>query len=222
MKLEITVPSSLDDITLRQYKEYERVLDTNKEDVNAEHFLNLKMLEIFCGVPLEFVNKIKAVHYEEIVNQLYDVLTQKPELVRTFKMGDSTFGFIPNLEDMTFGEYVDLDNHIGDMKNIEKAMAVLYRPIVTKLKNKYIIDEYKGDLYHDAMLNMPMSAVISSIVFFYNLGIDLSSVMMNSLQPQQQESLRQKGLIVNGVGINQSMHSLREILEDLKISPSSV
>lgn len=220
MKLEITVPSSLDDITLRQYKEYERVLDTNKEDVNAEHFLNLKMLEIFCGVPLEVVNKMKAVHYEEIVNQLYDVLTDKPELVRTFKMGDSTFGFIPNLEDMSFGEYVDLDTYIGDMKNIEKAMAVLYRPIVTKIKNKYIIDEYKGDLFHEAMLNMPMSAVISSIVFFYNLGIDLSSVMMSSLQPQQQEYLRQKGLATSGVGINQSMHSLKEMLEDLKIYPN--
>jgi len=169
---------------------------------------------------LEVVNKMKAVHYEEIVNQLYDVLTDKPELVRTFKMGDSTFGFIPNLEDMSFGEYVDLDTYIGDMKNIEKAMAVLYRPIVTKIKNKYIIDEYKGDLFHEAMLNMPMSAVISSIVFFYNLGIDLSSVMMSSLQPQQQEYLRQKGLATSGVGINQSMHSLREMLEDLKISPN--
>jgi len=121
---------------------------------------------------------------------------------------------------MSFGEYVDLDTYIGDMKNIEKAMAVLYRPIVTKIKNKYIIDEYKGDLFHEAMLNMPMSAVISSIVFFYNLGIDLSSVMMSSLQPQQQEYLRQKGLATSGVGINQSMHSLREMLEDLKISPN--
>lgn len=220
MKLEITVPSSLDDITLRQYKDYERVLDTNKEDVNAEHFLNLKMLEIFCGVPLEVVNKMKAVHYEEIVNQLYDVLTEKPELVRTFKMGDSTFGFIPNLEDMSFGEYVDLDTYIGDMKNIEKAMAVLYRPIITKIKDKYIIDEYKGDLFHEAMLNMPMSAVISSIVFFYNLGIDLSSAMMSSLQPHQQELLQQKGLLTSGGGISQSMHSLREMLEDLKIYPN--
>lgn len=220
MELEITVPSSLDDITLRQYKEYEKVLDTNKEDINAEHFLNLKMLEIFCGVPLEVVNKMKAVHYEEIVTQLYDVLTERPELVQTFEMGDSTFGFIPNLEDMSFGEYIDLDTYIGDMKNIEKAMAVLYRPITMRLKNKYLIDEYKGDLFHEAMLEMPMSAVISSIIFFYNLGIDLSSVMMSSLQPHQQEVLRQKGLVRSGDGINLYTHSLKEILEDLKIYPN--
>ena len=220
MELEITVPSSLDDITLRQYKEYERVLDTNKDDVNAEHFLNLKMLEIFCKVPLEVVNKMKAIHYEEIVSKLYDVLTAKPELVQTFRMGDSTFGFIPNLEDMTFGEYIDLDTYIGDMKNIEKAMSVLYRPITMKIKDKYIIDEYKGDLFHEAMLDMPMSAVVSSIVFFYNLGIDLSSVMMNSLQPHQQEQLRQKGLEISGVGTNHYTHSLKEILDDLKIYPS--
>ena len=188
MELEINVPTSLADITLRQYKEYEKVLDVNEGDTYAEHFLNLKMLEIFCKVPLEVVNKMKAVHYEEIVSQLYNVLSEKPKLVREFAMGDSLFGFIPNLEDMTFGEYIDLDTYIGDRHNTEKAMAVLYRPITMHKGDKYIIDEYKGDLYHEAMLDMPMDAVVSSIIFFYNLGIELSSVMMNSLQAEDEST----------------------------------
>ena len=65
-----------------------------------------------------------------------------------------------------------------------------------------------------------MSDVISSIIFFYNLGIDLSSVMMNSLQPHQQKELQQRGLLPSGVGINHYTHSLKEILEDLKIYPN--
>ena len=36
------------------------------------------------------------------------------------------YGFIPNLDDMSFGEYVDLDTYIGDWQNIHRAMAVLY------------------------------------------------------------------------------------------------
>lgn len=217
MELEINVPTSLADITLRQYKEYEKVLDTNEGDTNAEHFLNLKMLEIFCGVPLEVVQKMKAVHYEEIVMQLYKVLSQKPELVREFAMGDTFFGFIPNLEDMTFGEYIDLDTYIGDRHNTEKAMAVLYRPITMQKGDKYVIDEYKGDLFHEAMLDMPMDAVVSSILFFYNLGIDLSSVMMNYLQDKEKQQLQEQVLDKSGVGINQFTHSLKEILDDLKI-----
>lgn len=217
MELEINVPTSLADITLRQYKEYEKVLDVNEGDVNAEHFLNLKMLEIFCQVPLEVVNKMKAVHYEEIVAQLYNVLSEKPKLVREFVMGDSVFGFIPNLEDMTFGEYIDLDTYIGDRHNTEKAMAVLYRPITMHKGDKYIIDEYKGDLYHEAMLDMPMDAVVSSIVFFYNLGIDLSNAMMNSLQEEEKQLLQQQVLDKSGVGINQFTHSLKAMLDDLRI-----
>ena len=218
MEIKITVPTSLSDITLEQYKKYENVLNSNEAEDQASRFVNLKMLEIFCGITYEHAAAMSLLDYESVVAQLYEVLQEKPKLVQKFKMGDSTFGFIPNLEELTFGEYIDLDTYIHDMENIEKAMAVLYRPIVNQLKDKYTIQEYKGDLFHQAMLKMPMDAVVGSIIFFYNLGSELSIVMMNSLQNQEVEQLTQKDLLESGDGTLISTNSLREILDDLKES----
>ena len=218
MELKITVPTSLSDITLEQYKKYENVLKSNETEDQASRFVNLKMLEIFCGITYEHAAAMSLLDYESIVTQLYEVLQEKPKLIQKFKMGDSTFGFIPNLEEITFGEYIDLDTYIHDMDNIEKAMAVLYRPIVNQLKDKYTIQEYKGDLFHQAMLKMPMDAVVGSIIFFYNLGSELSIVMMNSLQDQEVEQLTQQDLAESGDGTLISTNSLKEILDDLKKS----
>jgi hypothetical protein len=178
------------------------------------------MIEIFCGLPYEYANKMRLVDFERIVTQITDILIKQPKLVTKFKMGDSTFGFIPDLEEMTYGEYVDLDTYIHDMNNIEKAMAVLYRPIVKEHKEKYLIDEYKGDLFHEAMLNMPMSAVVSSVVFFWSLGIDCTSVMMNYLEEgenKEAQQLLRQDLVKNGDITNLSTHSVMETLRNLKM-----
>lgn len=218
MEIKISVPTTLGDITLDQYKRYEKILIANQEAENSERFINLKMVEIFCGITYKQASAMKLVDYQRIVEQVYNVLQETPKLVTRFKMGDTEFGFIPNLEEMTFGEYIDLDTYIHDMTQVEKAMAVLYRPIKQKFKDSYLIDEYKGDLFHDAMLNMPMDAVVSSILFFYHLGIDLSNVMMNSLEGKQAvQQAELQDLAKSGVGINPYMDLHREIYGDLKI-----
>jgi hypothetical protein len=71
------------------------------------------------------------------------------------------------------------------------------------------------------MQNMPMDAVLSSVLFFYHLGIDLSKAMMNYLEDKQETNLVQYlNSELNGDGINQFTDSLKEILDDLKISLS--
>ena len=97
-------------------------------------------------------------------------------------------------------------------------MAVLYRPITQIYKDKYTIEKYTGDKYED-MINMPMDAVFSSILFFYHLGMELSTVMMNSLETQEEENLVQYlSSIESGDGINQFGVYLDKMLQDLKIS----
>lgn len=217
MKLKINVPESLADITLGQYKKYESILEANKDIENAERFLNLKMLEIFCNISYKEATSLKLIDYDYLVKHLHSVLSETPDLVIRFTMGDSEFGFVNDLEEMTFGEYIDLDTNIHDIKNIHKAMAVLYRPIKYKQGDKYVIDEYKGDLFHEAMFNMPMSAVVSSNVFFYNLGIDLSNVMMNSLDKENLTPQQLQDLEKSGGGINLYTHFATEILQNSKM-----
>ena len=214
MKLDITIPTDLSEITLRQYKHFLKIQKT----VDDERFLSAKIIEIFCGVNLEEVMQIKFNDSEFIVDTLTKMFEQKPKLVTKFKLNNKEYGFHPQLDDLTLGEYIDLDTFIGDWENIEKAMAVLYRPIVNKLKDKYTIEEYK--LGRDAdILDMPMDAVLSSIFFLWNLGMDLSQAMMNYLDKEEVQALTQYlNSQPNGGGITQFTDLLKETLQDLKIS----
>ena len=214
MNIQVLTPDSLSEITLEQYQKYLKIQENNED----ETFLAIKMIEIFCGLRGDVIMKIKASSIREITDILTKMFNERPPLVREFTMKGKEYGFIPKLEDMSFGEYVDLDTFIGDNENMHRAMSVLYRPITQKHNDKYLIEEYKGE-DNEIMKDMPMDAVLSSILFFYNLGMDLSKVMLNYLQKQENKHiLEQLTLEENGDGINQFSSSLKGILEGLKIS----
>lgn len=211
--MKIVIPNSLNEITLGQYQEFYKLNDV--EDVKV---VERRMIEIFCQVPMKYVNQMKAIDVKEIIQILTQMLDNKPSLVNLFKMDGVEFGFIPDLDDMTFGEYVDLDTFIGDTNNLHRAMNVLYRPVNIKRSGRYQIEDYDSDKY-ERMLNMPMDAVISSILFFYHLGIDLSQIMMDSSKLKNEKNMMQYLISEeNGGGINHSFTSLKTMLDDLRIS----
>ena len=214
MKLEITIPDTLSEITLEQYQKYLKI----SEEVTDEKFLASKMIEIFCNVTLADTMRMKFADVNAICDILIGMFNEKPNLRRHFKINGVEYGFIPKLDDISLGEYVDLDAFLGDWENMHRAMAVLYRPIDQKYGEKYSIKEYEaGD--GETMKDMPLDAVISSILFFYHLGIDLSQAMMNYLEENQESNLVQYlSSEQNGGGINQFTHSLKAILDDLRIS----
>jgi hypothetical protein len=214
MPIKINIPSSLKDITLRDYKHFLDIQKENKED----RFLNAKMIQVFCKVSLEDVMRLKLSDSESIVEIISNMFEQKPALVKKFKLGKTQYGFHPELDAMTLGEYIDLDTFISDWDNMEKAMNVLYRPVLVSVKERYSIEDYNIDTASD-MLDMPMDAAMSAIFFLWNLGIELSTVMTSSLDNQETELLTQYlNSQKSGVGINQFMDSLKETLDDLKIS----
>jgi hypothetical protein len=214
MKLEINVPDKLSEITLGQYQKFVKLYSGEV----TEEFLALKMLEIFCGVKLSEAYQMRFKDVDGVVELLTEILNEKPQLVQRFKLGDVEYGFIPNLDDMSFGEYVDLDTYIGDWQNIHRAMAVLYRPIKDKRGDRYNIVPYEvvdAEVYK----NMPLDAAISSVLFFYRLGIDLSRAMTNYLEEGKESRLVQYlNSEKSGDGINQYTHLLKGILDDLNIS----
>ena len=214
MKVEVYIPDTLCEITLDKYQRYLKIQEENTD----ENFLAIKMIEIFCGLRGDTIMSMKAKSIKDITLILTEMFNEKPQLVKEFKLNGKTYGFIPKLEDMSFGEYIDLDTYIGDMDNIHRAMNVLYRPIKQKYQDKYLIEDYTGD-DPEKMKQMPMDAVLSSILFFYNLGMDLSKTMLNSLEDNKEINLAQYLTSEeNGDGINHFSDSLKEILEDLKIS----
>ena len=216
MKLEISVPTELKEIKLAQYQAFLKIAKDNED----EEFLNQKMVQTFCGIDLKDVAEIRFKDVLEITESLGKMFNvQSHKFINRFKLGGVEFGFIPELEDMSFGEYTDLDTYIGDWDNMHKAMAVLYRPITKKgLNNTYEIEKYNGSItYSDVMKHAPLDIVFGANVFFYNLGNELLKSTMNYLENNKeiQTILQQHNLENDGVGSVQSMLLLKETLQDL-------
>ena len=212
MKLQVLVPDSLNEITLGQYQKFLRV------EQSSEQFVAQKMLEIFCSVKLTDAMSMRIKDVRGIIKHLDDLLNQQPQLIKKFTLKGQEYGFIPNLDDISFGEYIDLDTFLGNWDNMHKAMSVLYRPIKNKYGERYNIVPYDVvDAEH--LRDMPLDAVISSLLFFYRLGIDLSRLMTDYLTDQEESRIVQYlNLEKSGVGINQYINSLKETLDDLNIS----
>jgi hypothetical protein len=211
--IQLNVPSKLSEIKLSDYVKYQKVLDVNQEDEYSEVFVQQKCLEIFCGIPLMDAIKYKVTDVRKAVGIIHNTLNTQPDLVREIKIGDLELGFIPKLDDMTFGEYVDLDTSLGKWEDMYKVMAVLYRPIKQRSGKKYIIEDYKGDRYWDAMMNCPMDAVVGSMVFFWNLGNELSKAMTTYLEEEVAGDLTVNQISqLNGDGINPFKHLLNTTL----------
>ena len=214
MKVKINVPNDLSEIKLWQYQKFLKIQKENTD----EHFIAAKMIEIFCHIESKEVFRMKARDIAKITNIIADVFQHKPKLKNRIKLNNVEYGFIPNLDDMSLGEYIDLDTYISKWDEMEKAMAVLYRPVTQAYQDRYNIQEYTAkdsEKYKDITLDV----VFGSIIFFYHLGIDLSRVMANYLEANQRMNLaEQNNLGRDGDGINQFSLSLKEILEDLNIS----
>ncbi len=217
MKLSISVPTELSDVTLGQYQKFIKVQKANEDPT----FIAQKMIEIFCNIDLKDTFNIKVADVNEIVGILNKLFDAKPELVTKFKLDGKEYGFIPKLEDVTLGEYVDIDNYLNDWDNMHLAMNVLYRPIKMQYGGKYDIVDYTGKEISD-MKQMPLDVAFSSLIFFYHLGIDLSSNMMDYLVDRQWNSLTEgeTSSALDGVGMDQFTNSLKEILQSTKISLS--
>ena len=214
MKLKITIPEGLKDIKLYQYQKFAEI-EEKIEDANT---LAIQMVHIFCNVEIEKVRLLNIQDVFSIGDTIGALFNEKPPLINRFTMNGVQYGFIPKLDEMTFGEYVDIDTYLSDWQNMQYAMAVLYRPVEGSYKDMYNIRPYKTN-DEAKMLEMPMDVVLGALLFFYRLGNDCSRTIANYLQEKQESSLvkyinSEKSM----AGLAAYTDSLKAILDDLKVS----
>ena len=223
MKTEIVIPTSLSEIPLKSYQEFMKVVEKS----NDQEFIGQKTVEIFCGLQMKDVVRVKWNDIRDLTVHLNNIFKEKPKFQATFKIKGVEFGFIPNLEDMTFGEYIDLESNISSVETFHKAMAVMYRPITKKVKDRYEIFEYTGtDEFSEVMKYAPLNVVLGATVFFSTLGSDLVQHTLTFLEteikknPKIMTLAKERNLIKDGAGTIQSMRYLRETLQSLMTLPS--
>ena len=211
-KVKIKVPETLKDIKLSQYQKFLRVT----KDIEDNKLIAKRMVAVFCNLTDVIVNNMTKQSFDEVLlhlNKILDIDKEMP-LIRTFRQGGVTYGFIPNMDEMTVGELADVDNFIVDWQKMHSAMGVLYRPLKARNGDKYIIEDYKPG----ESIDTPLDVALSANFFLQNLLKDLLIYIPNSIKSIVQQELKSGTLVENGDGINQSMESLKAICLDLRMS----
>ena len=160
MDVEILIPSCLSEVTLEQYQKFTKL---NTDENQDSSFLMHKTVEIFCNLNLQDIAKVKFTYIQEILNDINNLFEKKQDLIPTFTHKGIKYGLIPVLDDMTLGEYVDLDENFTDWDNMHKAMAVLYRPVTLNKGDRYQIEDYNGLDNAETMKQIPLDVVMGVV-----------------------------------------------------------
>jgi len=214
MQVKINIPDSLSEIKLHQYQRYMNVVDNS----NDELFISQKTIEIFCDIDLKNTLNIAYKDVTEIMHHFKSVFDVKPELKRIINFNGKEYGFIPNLDDISLGELIDVSNSINDIQKLHIAMGVLYRPVKAKYKQLYEIEDYKADeLVMEEVKRLPLDVVFGAMLFFYHLVNDLLKAIPMYLEEKVKEMTTHSkhNSELNGDGIMQSINLLKEMLPDL-------
>ena len=222
-EFDLKIPVDLSGISLRQYQEYLKLYD--KWDKEDDNYIKIKMLQIFCDLSPENIKDLALSSFDSVISHLLDCLQQDTPLEDRFYMDGKnskgeeirvTYGFIPSLDKMSFGEFIDLNTYINDWSNMHKAMAILFRPTIVNKKTVYDIEKYQGSYkYSEVMLDMPVNVALGAIVFFYRLMSKLPKLTLAYFQEvmkNEKEDSRLKAILEkDGDSINRFTRYVEEM-----------
>lgn len=157
---------NLDEITIEQYMKIIAINKSSISDVNKAK----EILKIF-----DPKLKLKKSDADILINSIKEILdTDVKDFIRRFKYDGVEYGFIPNLDNITTAEFIDLSEYLKESIYLDRIAAILYRPVTQSDGELYRIEEYEGsDKYSDIMKKVDHRVVLSAMVFFSILGKSL-------------------------------------------------
>lgn len=210
--VKIEIPEALADISVEKYKKFIMMATEDNGDEQA--------LYHFCGLTPDQQENMKKKDRDYIREKIAAVLAERPMLTQTFTYRGVEYGFHPKLEDISMGEYVDLDELLKEpYKNAEKVLGILYRPITKKMYGRHLVETYDPDR-HDGRGFQDLGADIflGCLLFFYRLEISLLVTFLRSSQKEEemnQPSTDKRSSQESGVGMAQSIRLLEVISQSL-------
>ena len=184
--MKIQVPTHINDITLEQYQRF-ALINTEEQD---KDFFMFKTIEIFCGVDIALVSKMRLSDAESVSNEVLEVLQQNVPFTNKFELDGVKYGFIPDLQSISLGEFIDLEEGLSKDKDFHKAASVMFRPIVKEFGELYTIDGYEASTeMHHIMKQAPVGIISAAIVFFYNIAKELLKASQDFSSQEKAEAM---------------------------------
>ena len=164
------------DVTLEKWL---KLIDFHNESKSGEA---LKTISALSDIPKKLIKQLELKDVAVIMSNIAELQKkQDSSLKRVIEVEGKEYGFHPDLDSITLGEYADIETFIKNdiEKHLPELMAVLYRPIKEKKNDVYIIEAYDGNISIRAeeMKKMSAEQVQSALRFFFALGKMLSKIL---------------------------------------------
>jgi len=190
-KKKVEIPVDWSGISIDMYLKFDEL---KKKGLNKNEF-NIEILAIVCGLERDEVERMEVSSLNKVLKSLH-FITKEPntdKLQKRVEWNGVTYGFIPNLSEITMGEYVDIEEHCKEAHtNLHKIMSILYRPIVKETKTRYSIEPYSpSEETEESFLDFPVLPSMSALSFFFHLGKKLPIASVRYLR-KEREKLKKK------------------------------
>ena len=196
---EFKLISKWEDVTVEKWM---KLLEFH---MDSKSFEAIETISEMSDIPKDLIKQLELSDVAIIMSKLGKLQTKDDtQLKRLLTIDGKEYGFHPDLDSITLGEYADLEQFIklGINKHLPEVMAILYRPIVEKQGEVYSIEAYDGEIKIRAEQMKKMSAiqVQSALVFFYHLGREFVEILQSSSITRLKEMMMQ--LLPNPSPIN--------------------
>ena len=190
-EVKLTIPNEWSDITIGIYQEYVKIQESKASEKNKV----IRSLALLCNTSPFVVKKMAYTDLLDIMNIIKGMIDTEPkedDFVKLFTFSDIEFGFVPNLNKLTTGEYIDLESYCKNpIENLHIIMSILYRKVTNKVNNRYAIEPYNPDEFKEELFkDCPMSIALSSLGFFLTLGERLAMTSLRYLEKQEVKQQR--------------------------------
>jgi len=172
------IVDSWNDVTLEKWQQL--VLGKRKSKTQEAK----ETIKALSDLPVKLIEEMALSDVATIFERL-SKLQIEGKLKKVFEIDEVEYGFLPNLDEITLGEWADIEHNIKDglEKNIHKIMSVLFRPITSKEGKLYSVEAYKDGKQRAEKFRKKMSAtqVQQSLVFFWRFGKELLKILPSCL-----------------------------------------
>ena len=213
------VPTSWDEVTLKQCQEIEAYYDGTDKQFDARD-----VLHIFCGRSIDEINELPMDFVEKIMGHLMFLQTKPEERKSTNKIEIDGETYVINvMEKLKVGEYVAVDTVMkADRHNYAAILGILCR------KQGEVYDSrYEAEVLNDRIAmfeRQPITNILPLVGFFLELYMISATPTLLSSRIREAIDLTRKDIETsakNGELTKRSMKSLMKKLRKLLKSSKS-
>lgn len=160
-------------MTIEQYMKIVLLVEVFKDN---EERINEEIYKIF-----DYQDKTQE-EKNKLTNDIYVKIKLNEDFVNRFEFNGIEYGFIPNLQNITTQECLDLDKLLKEGKQLNKIAAILYRPITKSFNEYYDIEPYESYTKYEKVMNLvDCIIIVGAIDYIKQLTVSLMTAATKSL-----------------------------------------